>query len=155
MLLEVEIFGFFRDCYTMWCFLGSFIMKGNFAGADTWEDVLLRTDTGVFLESTWKEGIRWLLKQMLERKSSVWKLYKYNPTDSGWCCVVLFSMLLEYFLVLPWLSWYWSSVMMLYIIMFLCLHCLLLFVKTVGRNVWKNFWWHSGSFLLILWTWAN
>jgi hypothetical protein len=45
----------------------------------------------VFLGVFWKRGII-LLDQMLERTLDVWKGYKYHPTDSGQCSVVLVQL---------------------------------------------------------------
>ena len=71
----------------MWCFLGIYLIRGCFAEADTWENVLLRTEQ---IYGVWKlSGKRaWdvLLEWMLERTCDVQKESKYNLTDSGWHC---------------------------------------------------------------------
>jgi hypothetical protein len=69
----------------MCCVSGNDLTRGCFAEADTWEDVLLRTDTCYFF--FWKlpgKGAHdVLLERMFERAHDVWKGYKCNPTDSG------------------------------------------------------------------------
>ena len=70
-------------------------MRGFFfsSEADTWEDVLLRTDTWSHMVFFWKlSGKRAcdvLLEKMLKRICFVWKVYKYNPVDRGSRCMAL------------------------------------------------------------------
>ena len=57
-------------------------MRGCFAEADTWEDVLLRTDMWCFSGSCLEKRIYGvLLEQTLEKTHDVRKGYKYNLTD--------------------------------------------------------------------------
>ena len=68
------------------------------------------------------------LEQMLEWTCDVWKGYKYNPTDSEWCWVVLVRLVILC----------WSS-----------------FVMISLREIHqKNFWWCSSGFLTLLLTQA-
>jgi len=60
------------------------LMRVCFGEADTWEDVLLRTDMWYFSEISLEKGASdVLLEQMLEGTLDVWKGCKDNPTDSG------------------------------------------------------------------------
>ena len=58
-------------------------MRGCFAEADTWEDVLLRTDVWCFSGSCLVKGHAMFAGADIERAGDVWKEYKYNPTESG------------------------------------------------------------------------
>ena len=61
-------------------------MRGYFAEADIWEDVLLRTDVMFSRKQPGKRACDVWLEWMLERICGMWKGYKYNPTDSGQLC---------------------------------------------------------------------
>ena len=88
--VEVEIPGSFGDSVVSRdVFLETVFWKEVSAEADTWEDVLLRTDVVFFWKQPGKRGCEFLLEQMLERACDVWEEYKYNPTDSGWRYLVL------------------------------------------------------------------
>ena len=72
----------------MSCFSGSCLMRGCFAEAGMWEDVLLRTDKCCFFwKQPGKRACDVFLECMLERTHDVWKGFNYNPTDGGQCGV--------------------------------------------------------------------
>lgn len=88
-----------------------------------------------------------LLQQMLERTSCL-KEYKYSPTESGRCCVVLVCLAI--------FCWHWFSLTTLggigtpY-------HSLLVIVchDFIEKNTPKNFCWCSSAFLPLQRSWAN
>jgi hypothetical protein len=58
-MVEVEISGFFVDSAVSYAvFLETVLKEVVCAEADTWEDVLLRTDMWCFLEAAWEKGMR-------------------------------------------------------------------------------------------------
>jgi hypothetical protein len=74
-----------RPSCVMCCFSGNCFMRRCFAEADTWEDVLLSTDTWCLSGSCLVKGHVMFAGADIERTRDVWKEYKYNPTDSGQC----------------------------------------------------------------------
>ena len=64
----------------MWCFSGNRLLRECFAE---------NRHVVFFWKLPGKRACDVLLEQMLERTHDVWKGYKYNPTDSGPCCVTL------------------------------------------------------------------
>lgn len=121
-----------------------------FAVANTWEDSLLRTHVVFFWKKPGKRTCDILLELMLESTYDIWRGYEYDPTDSGWCCMLLVCILLYWLgfadAVLPW----WCCMLLVH-------HSLLAIVchGFMERNSSKNFCSCSSSFLMLSQTWAN
>jgi len=71
--IKVEFSGFFGDS----------VVSCDISSGD-WRMLCL----GRHMEGAWKGACDMLLEQTLERTRDNWKEYKYNPTNSGPCCVV-------------------------------------------------------------------